>query len=159
MTSPSRHRPRSSRADRAGRKQTRKGHPAASEGSGFHGSSRTSVSGQELGGSTERGSPARGLAHVLFYSLGSSPYQPSATGTREIQASRGGLRTLAAPAQRPEARRCRDGGRSHRQTERLGPIPGRSGSSAPGSSGATSLASLPRMPTRVPSAPGRWDRR
>lgn len=35
MTSPSRHRPRSSRAARAGRKQTRKGCPAASEGSGF----------------------------------------------------------------------------------------------------------------------------
>lgn len=91
MTSPSRHRPRSSRAARAGRKQTRKGCPAASEGSGFSRIFRTSVPGQELGGSTERGSPARGLAHVLFHSLGSSPTQPSATGTREIPASRGGL--------------------------------------------------------------------
>lgn len=91
MTSPSRHRPQSSRAARAGRKQTRKGCPAASEGSGFSRIFRTSVPGQELGGSTERGSPARGLAHVLFHSLGSSPSQPSATGTREIPASRGGL--------------------------------------------------------------------
>lgn len=60
MTSPSRHRPRSSRAARAGRKQTRKGCPAASEGSGFSRVFRTSVPGQKLGGSTERGSPARG---------------------------------------------------------------------------------------------------
>lgn len=147
-TSPSSHRPRSSRV--AG-KETRKGCPVGCRPRGFHGTFRTSVPDRSSVRARREGARLRGSPTRVF-PLGFSPPQPSetATTTREMGAPRecslrprcacsasGHTALLPQRQEGPAARSPR-------------PHPGQTRTSATRSHRATSLARLPSAGYRRP---------